>query len=333
MKKIYTLITFIFIAGQVSMAQLTLTKALNEPSVGDMERVKDYDSTTVIPKNGGIGQTWNFSSFTVGSFTETTTYSTVASAPGGSLFPTASLSMNRGGAEYEFARTTTSTYEYVGNYEAAVKTTTFSNSAIFFTWPVSMSSSNTDALVGVETNTAGNINWNGTISYTATGTGTVILPGGNTHNNCLQVKRVIGLTLTQGTNTTSYTEIDYEYYSSSSKFPIIKAQYQTITSGTNTSKGVNVKVNMDAMSVGINENQSLTSNFIVYPNPASDKVNVSLSNNETPDSIEIFDMLGRVVASSVKSISVTTNELAKGVYTIRVKSNDTFSQKSLVIAE
>jgi len=129
------------------------------------------------------------------------------------------------------------------------------------------------------------------------------------------------------------TLVQYYYYSSSSKFPILTVEYQAQTSGTTTTNKVDILVNTVAQSVGINENVSATTNFIVYPNPVNNNVHVVLPNNETASLIEIIDITGKTVASNVNSNTVNVSMLAKAVYTIRVKNKDVVLQKQIVIAE
>ncbi|MBL7917736.1 MAG: hypothetical protein JNM96_05020, partial [Bacteroidia bacterium] len=96
MKKIYILFTAMLIGSQISKAQLTLTYANNAPVVGDINLKIGYDSTSAIPKSTGSAQSWNFTSFTANSFTETITYTTVAASPAASLFTSANLASQRG---------------------------------------------------------------------------------------------------------------------------------------------------------------------------------------------------------------------------------------------
>ena len=64
MKKLYTLILSIVLFSGTK-AQLSLTKAFNEPVIGNAVATQEFDSTsTAIPKNTGASQTWNFSAFT-----------------------------------------------------------------------------------------------------------------------------------------------------------------------------------------------------------------------------------------------------------------------------
>lgn len=334
MKKLYFILSSLLIVSQVSTAQLTLTKASHEPVVGEINYGVKYDSTTAVPKTTGAGMNWNFSNLSLATFTETMTYTTVASTPSASSFPNASISVMRGTNNWEFYRTTPTMMEYDGSLDqSSNEIVTFSNRGTWILWPTSFGTNNSDIFAATQTTGTNSATWNGNISYTATGSGTVVLPNGNTHTNCLQIKRNISLSITSGTFSTMITIVQYDYYSSSVKAPIVTIEYNTQTTGTVVTKDFNASVNQSALTVGINESNITGGNFIIYPNPASDNVNVFLPNNETPESIEVIDMIGRVVASSIKSTSVTTNELAKGVYTIRVKSKDAFSQKPLVISE
>lgn len=333
MKKLYMSILFISFFSVSMKAQLTLTKTANEPVIGDITMMASYDSVSVIPKNTGAGQNWNFMSLFAGTFTETTTYTTVASTPSASTFSAATMAAVRGTSNYEYWRTSTSMLEYVGNQDpSGPETLVFSNYGTWINWPTAFGNSNTDSFIATQTSGTNTSNWNGTVSYTATGSGTVTLPNGNIHTNCLQIKRVISISATSGTNTSQINITGYDYFSSANKFPILSVDYQSQTTGTVVSKNYSVYSNTSAMQVGLNET-SVNNNFVVYPNPASDQVNVILANNEIPSAIELIDMLGRTVASSDNSNSVNTNMLSKGIYSVRVKTKNGLGQRSLVISE
>lgn len=61
----------------------------------------------------------------------------------------------------------------------------------------------------------------------------------------------------------------------------------------------------------------------VYPNPATDVVNIKLGDNKTVQSVEIVNLAGQsVFASKSLSETVNVNFLAPGVYVVRVKDNN-----------
>ncbi len=329
MKKLYILILFASTFSLSVHAQLILTKAAHEPVAGDSWTHRQYDSLGVVPKSTGTSQLWNFSSFIAGTFTETTTFMPPSSAPGAVFYPSATLSqsLSTQPGDAEFWGGTASTMEYLGGYQSSGPTVgSLSNTIIRHNWPVAYASTNFDSFSGTEISPTSTVTLNGTFSYTATGTGTVILPGSIVHPNCLQVVEVFSLSVTQGTNTSVMVERQYRYFSSLTKLPILEVSYST-------SNPPDIRISFAAFSVGIKEHSTASADFIVYPNPASDHVNVFLENKEVPISIEVIDMLGRTVASSENSSSVITSTLSKGVYSIRVKAKEGIGQKSLVISE
>lgn len=71
----------------------------------------------------------------------------------------------------------------------------------------------------------------------------------------------------------------------------------------------------------------------LYPNPATKEVNIQLAQNENDVEVSIFDMTGKSLYSKthnfqLKSITIPTDELKKGVYTVQVKTkSNTFNQR------
>ncbi len=78
---------------------------------------------------------------------------------------------------------------------------------------------------------------------------------------------------------------------------------------------------------------SIVSNFSIYPNPATDNVTISLTESVS-GTVSIVDLHGNVVAT--KSISgntsnISTSELASGVYVVKINSDKGSAVKQLVI--
>jgi hypothetical protein len=79
-------------------------------------------------------------------------------------------------------------------------------------------------------------------------------------------------------------------------------------------------------------------NINVYPNPASDVVNISMENVTADAMVSIMDLQGRVLASQVASsnngmqvITFTTEGFAKGTYVVSVNVNGLTSNTNVVI--
>jgi len=88
--------------------------------------------------------------------------------------------------------------------------------------------------------------------------------------------------------------------------------------------------------LGINELDLVALN--VYPNPASDVVNVSFEATNADYTIKLIDLQGRVIANQnltnlngTQVISIPTENVAKGSYIVSITSNGLTSTKSVVI--
>ncbi len=75
--------------------------------------------------------------------------------------------------------------------------------------------------------------------------------------------------------------------------------------------------------------------FEVYPNPASNSIILELSNySNEKGNVEIFDVQGRKVIESVFTSSITelnVSSLAAGLYTVKVNTKESFGVKKLLI--
>jgi len=97
-----------------------------------------------------------------------------------------------------------------------------------------------------------------------------------------------------------------------------------------------VVVSSSACTNGLDE-LGLT-DFVVYPNPASDVINVNFNAKEADYSIQILDLQGRVLnastlsnANGFQTVTFATANLAKGNYIVRIASNGFTSTKSVVV--
>lgn len=96
-------------------------------------------------------------------------------------------------------------------------------------------------------------------------------------------------------------------------------------------------VNVNVSPGSVNENTMFANSIGIYPQPAMDLVNISLSYFYEPTvSIKITDINGRVVRASelvVRSgkAQIETSELTNGVYTLQLISKNQITQKRLII--
>jgi hypothetical protein len=330
MKKIY-LVLFASVIGLNAKAQLTLTKTNNEPVIGNIVNNAEYDSTTVVTKATGSGMNWNFQSLTTASFTEVITYTTVANPGFQSI---ANIDKLRNGGNPETYNNTASNISIVGFYDSSgpALTSFASNTGVWMNWPTVFGNSNSDTFSGTETSPTYTNTWSGTISYTAAGSGTVTLPDGTKHNNCLQLKKVIVIVITGASPTSTMIIQNYEYWSSSQRHPILTIEYQTVKSGTVIQNGFNAFVNTAALT-GVQQQQIVNKEPKIYPNPAIDKFMIDLPNNEIAEQVDVYDVKGSLVLSEKNTKSVRTTSLTRGVYFVKVKSKSVSFEDRLVITE
>ena len=319
-------------------AQLSLTKAFNEPVLGNVNSQHGYDTISAIPKNTGANQVWNFSALTTNTIVNVGTYTTVASTPNGSSFTSATLAESDGAGGYTYTKSTATQYELVGIVNPNITLNFSNNTAIVAIWPLTMGYSNTDTFSGTAVaNGTLNGTATGTITTLGSGTGTLIIPGGASFTNILQVqtKQNIDISLAGGVITATIVAVDYNYYHSSQKFPILTVSYSDIQ-GSFTSNTAVVTVNNNVLA-GIND-LNFDATFSIFPNPANQYVNVKL-NNMSNDvcKVEIVNSIGQLAKSinlgsdSEISNSISISDLSDGIYMVKTTLGNKVSSRKLIV--
>jgi len=336
MKKIYLSIIAATIAFSAN-AQLTLTKAFNEPVLGDVNTKETYDSVAVLNNASGTNQVWDFSALTSSSVTEVSTFTTVASTPNGSNFAGATLAEDDGQGGYTYYKVTPTQYEVVGVQDPNI-TLNFTNTAVAAVWPVTMGYSNTDAFSGsaaVQTTLTGSAN--GTVTTLGSGTGTLIIPGGASFTNVLQTKttQLVKVSLGFGAVTLTVQSTDYNYYHGTQKFPLLTVSYSD-AQGTFQNTSASIKVNNNVIT-GIND-LNFDATFNIFPNPATNFVNVKLQNvTNTNCKIQIVNALGQIAQEidlgndSEINRNISIANLNSGIYMVKTILGDKVSARKLII--
>jgi hypothetical protein len=337
MKHIYLTIIALGFAG-LTKAQ-TLTAAANEPTVGDLQTMKGYDSTGVVPKATGTAQSWNFSSFAQNATVTTASFTTPVGTPNASVFVGATLAENDGGGNYNYWKSVTSPtpqYEMLGTTGGAF-TYYYSNSAIMSQWPISFGYSVTDTYSGNISGAASGT-LNGNVTTLGSGTGTLTMPGGQIFTNILQVKTLntvtMNITIPSALNAT-IVGTDYNYYHSSQKFPLLTVSYQATSGFTNYATAI-ISANT-AVYTGLNE-KNFDAAFQIFPNPAKDAFNVDLVNADNENGkIEIYNSIGQMNRSinlgneSAIKRNISLEGMAPGIYMVKTSLGSRTSMRRLII--
>lgn len=341
MKKIYfTILSGLFFT-QISNAQLILTKAANEPVIGDVNSSSRWDSTATLDNSTGPNTFWDFSSITSNTSSSTSNYTTVASTPSASAYSTSSFAEETGGGSYNFFKSTstpTTQLELTGIVQQSLSINLNSNSAIVSVWPIAFGYNKTDAFSGtVQTATASvNGTATGNIHTIASGSGTLLLPGSITFTNVLQITstQTINASLAFGLITATIVSKSCQYYHGTQKFPILTVNYQDISGAFSGSSGT-IRIN-NSIYTGIRET-SLNSDFSLYPNPATDKLNIVLTNKKAENvSVKIFNNLGQLVKTTQLGTATDINNqidltgLNSGIYVVKTTVGNASSSKKLI---
>jgi len=112
----------------------------------------------------------------------------------------------------------------------------------------------------------------------------------------------------------------------------IEEQEQNASKFNNNNKAADVISNTEELNAG-------TNSVIIYPNPASSEVFLTVSNAATVSDIYINDISGRMIraykASSLKygynQYRLDVSELSNGMYFINLQTNDTVLSTKLIV--
>ena len=347
MKKIYFSFLVLLAMNGQSQSNLTLTRAGQEPVIGDVFSTQDFDSVGVVPKSTGAGQFWNFSSTVQNTNTALSSYVSTVAVPASSTFPGATLVEDQGQNNYNFwksASTPTTQWELLGSLNTGTtpaQGVKFTNSAIAGIWPMAPGDTYTDTfsgtVLGVPLFGTGNVL--GSTTVTSSGSGTITLPNGQTYSNIVQVKMKQTYTANISVLTFSIKTIDtttqYMYYTPSQKFPLLQVSYGSTFDGTTTTKSFQMTASKN-ITIGIRDRE-FSNSFSFYPNPANDNISFNLSNsNAETCAIEIINLMGQSVMKKTLGSAVNIKEvidissLEKGTYILKTTLGDKSEARKLL---
>ena len=83
------------------------------------------------------------------------------------------------------------------------------------------------------------------------------------------------------------------------------------------------------MPTSINESLNGIEAVSVYPNPVTDKINISSRFDIT--SVQLFDVAGKEIYSATNTNSIDANNLAKGIYFIKLSGENFFANKKVIL--
>lgn len=312
MKKV---LLFVIASTTVLSAQTTITKAFNDPVIGETINNVNVNGTV---DNSATGNNVTFvnNSLTQGSASVTTYSAPTASEV--STFPGTTIKMTGNGSTVYYKQTPTK-LEITGLVTPDATLNFSTNNGTFITYPAAFGYSESDTAAGTFSATAGSGNFSGTINITGDAYGTLLI-GAKTYTNVLRIKSVQNFNLTVfGFPVGSVVNTSYAYYDSAHKFPLLST-----TNAVITVQGTPQTTNL---AQALNETFLSASDFVrkdtfkIYPNPAKDFIEFK-GDLSKYSKANIYSLDGKLIKTSdLKSGKVQVSELPPSSYFIEVSGN------------
>lgn len=333
------------IVGATSFAQFDQS---NEPSLGDGTTLYIIDSMAPdMAAETGASATWDYSSYGgYGGESRTLTMLDPASTSYQSDYAASTKVLDVQGFIKTFFSSDAServsqgfVYTDPDVGEVVVKFST--DEAIQYQYPFVLNDNFTDAFEGTATYDLGGTQTSpatGTLTASVDGTGTLELADGTSYTGVTRYKLEETTEVATGgfLGTVILNRTQYEYYDlANEKLPVFVHTYVKLTGGGSTMTEFDLVMSAEdpAYVLDVEENNILVETR-VYPNPASEEINVILPNNVDAAAISIVDAVGREVYSgSIDAMSqkVNVSSLNEGMYFVTISNGDMTATKTVVI--
>lgn len=314
-------LTTVFL-GPVALVGQTLNNGNLSPVVGEVFTTNL--ATYLAPGSAGASQTWNFAALDILS-SSSITYVTPASTGQGASFPGSNVAANIGQGNFGFYQTSAAGWDIAGVYSSSLQAPIiYQNPERVLSYPCSYNSTWTDQFSADFSSGGIPILRAGSITGTADGFGTLVLPTG-TVTNVLRVRTVEDYTdeLTD-IGTIAYDFTTYNWYKPGVHNPLLTVSEQT----TNTLGQANSTQTANWLATANVGFEELFTNAIgidLFPNPSSDQVTVIFSSAGGTLNVEIMDATGRVAHqntlssnSGISQHQLDVSGLASGLYQVRI---------------
>lgn len=351
MKKIYLFTFSILSLGQITAQTThTLTQANTEPIINDTYDSNVLDTTNALPMTvSGTNVIWDITGISESGGINTNSYVDPTSDAGSVNYPGTTI-VEAGTAATSYFKSSANLYELLGVDAGMFILNYNTNSAIVASYPITMGYTNNDVAAGTMAVPSNSLygTFTSTIQTTADATGTLSLTttaGSVDLTNCLRVKssQMIDFSLAGGFVSGTIDMTIYNYYNSSSKFPLFTVNYMHVVAGGPSpidQRIDEVSKQSTVLFVGLNESKKDEVIFKAYPNPANHEVSVHfvLTQNDSYN-IEITNTLGQVVKTvSMKNLqpgvyneTINLSGLTAGIYNVKVSGNKVQGTEKLVI--
>lgn len=308
------LLTTLFLATHFASAQLTITQAENNPTVGDTftQHVNSNVDASFDFGPAGENVTWDLSSY--GSASTAPVNVVQADDP---EFPDATIAYTQNGTE-TFFKTDNDAFSYYGiNGTAEVIYTDPEDQARF---PMTYGDSYIDSKEGTfDAFTQAGVR-TGTMEVTADGYGTLITPL-HEYNNALRLQLIRRDTDVIGGNETTSQDTLYFWYAEGIHFPV--ATFFRVYSGGSFVQAsfnyIEQESNTPPLGQGLSE---ANGDLEIYPNPVKDQLHVQ---QETKAKVHcrILTSSGQLIDNrEVRDGLCNVSDLSPGVYILQIQNEE-----------
>ncbi|PIF47521.1 putative secreted protein (Por secretion system target) [Chryseobacterium sp. 52] len=326
MKK--TLLFLLGISGVLS-AQITLTKAANDPVTGDI--ANNYTVTGTVNNSAtGANTTFSNGSLTQGAASPTS-YTTPAAGEI-TTFPGSTIKMSSGGTSI-FYKASATKLEITGIVSPEATLNFSVDNGTYMNYPTVFNVGQNDNAKGTFTSSVANGLFSGTMATLADAYGTLII-GNRTYTNVLRVKFTQNFNLHASFDVTysnpigTFTNTAYSYYDSTHRYPLLSSTNGNISVpllGINQSTSSAQALNETFLAVA---GSSKKEDFTVYPNPAQDFIGFK-GNTENYTTANIYSLDGKLIKTSdIQSGKIQISELPPSSYFIEITGKNSELKKN-----
>lgn len=345
-RKIFTTLLLSLLGVAAAEAQPSIPGSAF-PAAGATFQLTLADTTGVQAGSGGPATTWNFSTLTANGTYQNDTFFTPSATRYGALFPSADIALhevNPGTNYYVYYQNDAANgfYKRIANVQP--DTVIYSDPANEFPYPLAFNNNYNDTYYAHYHSGSGFSTMAGNVTGVVDGYGTLTTPAGTFYNVVrLHAHRVEHDTVTVSGNPFPVLA-DFEYYTwyqDSAYFPIMLIGTTNVTSSVinRHAKVVGYRAGYNIDPSGVNDVASTLSQFIIYPNPATQKANIIFDAGKGGNTdVSIHDMTGRLVLQSpvttdagVQTISINISTLPAGLYEVRALNTAGVNSQKLEI--
>ncbi len=317
-----------------TLAQPVLTATGINPVIGEQYVIKygNYAS----PGSAGAGQTWNLSGITPAS-TGNYTAGAVASAPNSGLFSSTSNIQVNDGSVYSFLNVSSGAYQNSGSIAGGVNFV-YSNNEDIIHFPFNMNDAFSDPWAATFTSSSITFTRTGTTAVTYDGYGTLTTPAG-TYSNVARLHVVQNYQDVASFGSINYTNDEYIWFMNNYHQALAGVTSLTMTSTfTNNVTQTGFYAGNASVPTSLQTENEMTQ-VKLFPNPASEQINIMLKNGLSIKTISLYDQLGKLVNEQKIEdgqnalVTIPLGDFANGIYHARIvgSNGDVYTQKISVV--